>query len=254
MNKQNFLSELVNIDNFYAPKGLGSDVKLLMEKYGYKTYKEYYMNKLPSFVTHVNITKIKQVTSHYEIEKNPFLYLYEMDKKQIFSLYELLTKTHNGLTKYEQNSEPKKEIVRNNIKGNITNKLNDLIEMIRDTDQYVKEYTQKCIDGVDMKKISKPDGIITINYLHALKASLENKHYTKRQLFQNFLYELYNLLKNYNFNGTRISKNKIFKTVNSFIINYFDEDINFTIKTDLTKFKTTTYRYHGEIELTHGIK
>ena len=221
----------------------------------------------------VNISKIKEITNIKQI--NPFLNLYTVDTDTLKNIYILLSKTHKGIYYYDTYSSKYRDLkeINKKTKGNNpkTNKIKEVMKIILDTDMKAKEYYD--LVPFDDEKTSKPDspkGYKTLEYLHYLIKTLENKHYTKIQLYQNLLYELYFILKDqFYIDETNkkkpFTKTMIFVIVDKLVRYYFCETDTEIIKEDKLIFSTSinfdkyiTLKYNYEnargITLTYSTK
>ena len=248
MSKENFINVFKQVDDSYIPKEYEETVEFCYAKEfelnKYKSMKDFFIKEnKPYCLSNVDIQTINELCTHQQdVEKemiNPFEPFYKLDDNVSKSLFHILVKTHRAIDYYEKYSENTRELKSKNTHGNISKKINDVIEYIYDTDEEAK------LDE------PKNNGSQAIQYLKYLVQSLDNNHYTLRQAFQDLLYELHNLLSNKD-----ISKSKIITIVNSLIKHYFGKDIIFTVSTKVENFTTINYRYHSMvgIDLTHGKK
>ncbi|MBT5935086.1 hypothetical protein [Sulfurimonas sp.] len=259
-DKSNFIKRLEKLDDFYLPFPMLKDY--MDGEVKDKTYKEYYNGK-PEFLSHIKMNIIKGIILNND---NPFEVLYNLDDECIKSIFYLLAKTHKALNYFDEYSDNFRELKTRNNQGNIENKINDVIQYIMETDQEVDKHINKVVSTKEtIDKYSTPNGFITFEYLRALQLSLKNNHYTVQQVFENFLYEMYLILKEEKVDDKTIKKTQIFNTVNSIISDYFqeikfnhnnDERDYFGIKTNLNNFIKQHYNYEtaAGIDLTHSIR
>ena len=99
-----------------------------------------------------------------------------------------------------------------------------------------------------------------IKYLEYLSNTLQNNHYTERQLYENFLFQMISFLKtkSYKDKYSKIrpyTKDKIIQIVNNLIKGYFSKDkIKFSNKINTENFIHKHYIYENMagIHLTHS--
>lgn len=102
-----------------------------------------------------------------------------------------------------------------------------------------------------------------IQYLQYLSMTLYNNHFTERNLYEDFLYQMTSFLKTKSYtdkysNLRPYSQDKIIQIVNELIQNYFDkreeDDIQFSNKSNIENFICKHYIYENMagIHLTHS--
>jgi len=256
--RDKFIKKIAHIDDFYYANcdvyRTYADNKIRNNEFS--TYKECFKTSKKGYpLSHINIRKIKEITLKNDLKTNPFIIFYEVDNDVLKKLFDSLATTHKALNYYYAYAEKMRDLKMKDTHKNISRKIQDVIDFIRETDIDVEESIQHIIsNGKQREGDSKKAGNITFEYLHNLKGSLSNSHYTKRQLYQNFLFEVSNILEGKTYKNKKISKAKIINIVNSIIAEYFDDEDRFTVKTDISKFKTQKYIYETMegITLTHG--
>ena len=247
-NRDEFIKKIIQMNDFYYANK--DDYKFLADKRiksgKFTTYREYFETLEHDYpISYVEINRIKQITLRNNLKDNPFIVFYEIDEGILQKIFDLLAKTHRALNYYYAHAEKMRDLKARDTHKNISRKIQDVIDYVRETDEDVKEENSK-----------KNNGTITVEYLYGLKNSLLNNHYTKRQLYQNFLFEMHNILKDKSHNSKKITKAKIYSIVNSIIIRYFDDEESFTLKTNINKFTSQKYIYETMegITLRHGKK
>ena len=223
-----------------------------MIKGNYSTMREFLLTQNPVYLRYeVDISTINRITNNNKI--NPFLKLYSLDINTLEDIYILLSKTHNAIDYYDRYSSKNRKLKEENktTKGNNTktNKINDVIKMILETDIEVEEYINKINLGEKIINEDKPYGYKTLVYLEGLVKSLDNLHFTKLQLYQNLLYELYFILKDKFYIDERTnkeikySKNTIFDIADKLIKYYFCENDTQIIENEKEKIFSTSINF-----------
>jgi hypothetical protein len=238
MNRDNFIKEMNKmyddciIHSWHKGNRLYELCQKQMIEENYKNMREFIKAKeyYPFIEYEINIKKISELTNNQAI--NPFLNLYSLDINTLEEIYILLSKTHKAINYYDRYASKQRELKEENkiTKGQKpkTNKINEVIELIYKTDIEVEEYINNIIDSGE-KVEYKPNGYKVIEYLQGMVGSLNNIHYTKIQLYQNLLHEMYFILKDKSYIDIRtnkdklFSKNLIFDIVDKLIKHYFCE-------------------------------
>lgn len=235
MSREAFLATFKNLDDYYAQDDFFKNAcEHEMKEKNYKTYKEVCEKEYPNGLSNLNIKLINHLSLSNNTELNPFLVFYDLEDNEIKEFFYILAKTHKALRYYECYSSDMRHLKKRNTHKNITNKINDVIEYINDTDMEVKNYNAKI-------KTVMPKGIEVKKYLESMIILLENNHYTEQQLFQNFLYQIHILLKK----NTTMPRKKIFNTVNLIIEKYFSKDITFKERTKIESYVSHHYGYES---------
>jgi len=210
-------------------------IEVFMKKGNFKTFKECAEHHNSSIVplSNVNIGSIEQITLSNNLSMNPFQLIYPLKKEVLLGVFYQIAHTHKALSYYNKYSEPYRDLKDSKYKQTNINKINNTIELLKNIDSCSKEHTK------------------AIQYLENIIGSLDNKHYTKRQVYQDFLHGVNERL--VKIDG--FTKTNIFKFVNGVIKNYFnEEDISFSIKTNIQNFNSHHYIYEnqGGIVLYHS--
>lgn len=258
-----FIKRIKEIDDFYLPKGMGNlspHFRKELEDKGFKSFKELFLKEdiRHYLLSHVNIALIEQITLHDGNTKelpNPFKEFYTVDDEIVRELFYLLAKTHKALRYFDEYSSPMKDLEQRNNHANITKKIEAVLAIMLQSDKAINVHFEKIINDIEIDTNYTPAGVKAYDYLVGLKNSLKNNHYTERHVFENLLFEMYSLLEE-----QQLSKEQIFRTVNSIISIYFgryksdDDKPYFTTKMNLTKFKKLNYQYETKagIDLTHS--
>lgn len=250
MSKQSFINTVKELDDWYIPTGYNEKyIKEDIKKYNCKTLKEYFTKRKYKYgLSNVDVKTINELTLDDNKTKNPFIIFYELDELSIKKLFYLLSKMENALRCYYKYAEPKKDLKKKNSHGGIKKDIQKIMAHIENTDIEVAEHISSKInlEKVDYDKI--PQGYKAYEYLQWMINSLDNIHYTKKQLFQNLLYEMNEILV-----PKKISRMKIYNSTNLLIKHYFGIcDISFTTKQKINNFITIDYQYEGTITLTHS--
>ncbi|MDD5548200.1 MAG: hypothetical protein PHI79_01245 [Sulfurovaceae bacterium] len=248
MGREDFLKKIKEIDDDYIP--CESVRETFMEAKTQMTAKEWLLLHWDTLLSNVDIIAIERSTLSNVKFINPFIDFYDLDSQCLKDIFYLLAKTHKALKYYNEYSSPNRDLKARNTSKNITKKINKIIELIMDTDIEVNDYIQRIEYGEQIDHNFIPKGYKTVEYLAYFKDTLENKHYTERQLFENLLFEMYHLLKD------DFSKEQILRAVNLLIKKYFSRDISFTRKINLDNFVQIKYIYEtmAGIDLTHSTR
>ena len=279
MNRDIFIKKIIEIDNSCIQYAFTNN-----QRYIQKEMDERNLDNIKELVIldewdkvfpgrEINISKIKEITNNKRI--NPFLNLYNINIDTLKQIYLLLSKTHHGIYYYDTYSSIYRDLkeVNKKTKGNNpkTNKIKEVMQIILDSDVKTKEYYDLVpYDDEETDKSDSPKGYKTLEYLNYLVKTLENKHFTKIQLYQNLLYELYYILKDHFYtdetNKKRpFSRKMIFSIVDKLIRYYFCETNTEIIKEDKLIFSTSIdfdkyttmkyiYDYLSGLTLTHSTK
>lgn len=204
----------------------------------------------------IDIKKINEITNNNKI--NPFLKLYSLDTDILEDIYILLSKTHRAIDYYNKYSSKSRKLKEENKtskgKNPKENKILDVMDIIYEHDIRVEECVNKLKAGEKIEDKYKPDGYKALRYLNGLLITLKNIHYTKIQLYQNLLYEMYFLLKDkYYINNetnkeNKFSKNLIFDIVDKLIKYYFCESDSQIIENEKDRIFTTSINFDKYIE------
>lgn len=249
--RDNFIKRLIAIDNFfYVNESDCTKNKFIqmMEEKGFKTLKELFsQGEWDNIYTEIDLKQIKHITLSTDDKTNPFIQLYSLSDKLLYDFFSIFYKTHFALRYYDDYCVDYRNIREQN-KGSrnshpTTNAINKVLSTI-----HTLRNTQ---DDDETKKV--------IDYLEDLKGSLENRHYTKLQVYQDFFYNIHNLLIDESYIDKHKKLQKFKKTditniVNGVIENYFQDDaIQFKGYLDFDVYETYKYNYHTKagILLTH---
>ena len=197
---------------------------------------------LPANIQHnLNIKKLKQVLVSDDNYLD-FMCEFVEDEQKEFLL--ILSNTALAKIYYETYCEKwrdYKEKKMDKAKENIFEKVIEVVKMDKNLDDQQAENDD------------------TIKYLYGLSRGLQNKHYTERQFYENFLFRMFKFLEGKYYrrkygNLSLFSKNKILEVVNSIIEKYFDSTITFTAKTKIENFIPINYIYESAagIDLIHS--
>lgn len=250
-----FIKKAIEFDDFYFPPAKNTKSEIIYNKFyfsssnniytvfkdlisecNYSSMKEYVSKDLGdsniSLLTHFDIKKMREITL---LNNNPFYFFYYLENELLFKLFEILAKTHQALKYYEVYSY----LYRN-------------LKEINRTSKKSKEKT--LLNAIDIIK-EFPNTVKLQEEISSLIKSFSiNSHYTKRKLFENFLYEMHYFLIDLEYQNNnklkKFTKSKIIEIVNLIIQLYFEEDIRFTISTKLEKFKTVKYFYDNQEGIT----
>jgi len=243
--KNFFLSVLQKCELNYIPYQL-QNVPKIKDYMRQEDFKRQYQPK-------VEIAKIKNLCVSSDNSINPFITFYSLDEECIKDLYYLLNKTQQAINYYNNYSEQYRELMAKNTHNNSkSEKIIEVMRIVKELDKDAREYYDKNsseqLEVQNNWNIKHSKAITTIEYLSSIVNSLDNNHYTQKQLFQNLLYEINLLLQD-----KKISKNKIYTITNLLIKEYFASDIQFTTKTNINKFKHYNYQYETRagIDLMH---
>lgn len=204
----------------------------------------------------IDIKKIKQITNNNKI--NPFLKLYSLDTDILEDIYILLSKTHRAIDYYNKYSSRNRKLKEENkiSKGTKAKekKIIDVMDIIYKQNIKIEEYIDKLEAGEKIEDNNIPYGYKVIEYLNGLLKTLNNIHYSKIQLYQNLLYEMYFLLKDKYYIDSETNKKKIFTRnlifdiVDKLIKYYFCENDTQIIKDEEAKIFTTSINFDKYIE------
>jgi len=160
--------------------------------------------------------EIREITMKYE---NPFTPLYHLDKGRMNVLFMVLSDTWLFLDLYEKYVDGHREGKVKNRNDAMTKKLGE-----------VKEYFESI--GTNQT---------TIDDIEYAKKSLDNRHFTKRQIFENLLYYIAIVL------NRKKNTQHVAKVTNELIEKYFGvNDIKFSKETKVENFKEFKY-YYGNL-------
>lgn len=163
----------------------------------------------------LDFSKISQITLSSD---NCFKAFYGLDDERLFYFFEVLTNIDKGLRVFNQEIENIKGVQRER------NRNNALIKSIGKILSHAEDM------GLHFSKW-------TIEDLEGMKQSLQNTHFTKRQLFQSLLFNVCLIM------GSDKNTQKVSDVTNSIIENYFGDDTSFTKDTDVTRFTGRSYNY-----------
>ncbi len=209
MSKQRFLKILEEFnENFYF-----DFTKVEVERLT-KKMKEHYHPKF----CRLDIKRIKQITLN---NANCFEELYKFDDELLFYLFEIMLQIEQGLIIYEDTIIDYKREIKIKARNNAL---------------------QKKIDAIIQHAESVNFGMnkITLKDLSDMKTSLDNYHFTERQLFQSLLYSV-TMIHSSGKNNTKASN-----ITNKIIRDYYgieQDNIHFTKSTNTNLFKLRTYTY-----------
>lgn len=202
MSRENFINKLKAFNDSKIDK---DESKLSEEQKEHLT---------PLFLK-LDVKRISQITLN---NNNCFKCFYNLDDDRLFYFFEVLTNTEKGLWAYNQEIENIKGVQRER------NRNNALIKSIDKILCHAKDM------GLHFSKWTLED-------LEGMKQSLQNAHFTKRQLFQSLLFNVCLIM------GSDKNTQKVSDVTNNIIKNYFDDDTSFTRDTDVTKFTGRSYNY-----------
>lgn len=206
------------------------------------TDKKTSLNNLTSLQHNLNIKKLEQALVS---DKNylDFLYAFSESEQKEFLL--ILSHTALGKNYYEKYCEKWRDLKLNKMHKAQNNLFGKVIEIV------------KIDKNLDDNKASENE---IIKYLEYLSNTLQNNHYTERQLYENFLFQMISFLKtkSYKDKYSKIrpyTKDKIIQIVNNLIKGYFSKDkIKFSNKINTENFIHKHYIYENMagIHLTHS--
>lgn len=143
----------------------------------------------------------------------------DLSYESIIELFKSLTNIHLGLIFFEKEIENAKEFKTKHSRNK-------------------NDFLSKTIDYLETFENSyHRDHQSTIEYLKFLHGGTNNKHFTKKELFQDLFYKIDRIL----YNNT--SYHQIMEVTNKLIEEYFDEDINFSKSTKTSSSKEYKYNY-----------
>lgn len=164
----------------------------------------------------LDISKISQITLS---KNNCFEEFYNLDDEMLFYFFEVLTNTDKALEIFDRQVNTVKDAQKTK------NRNNALISKVNDISYYAEATETRFLDS-------------TINDLEMMKQSLQNNHFSKRNLFESLLFHMVIIL------DRKKNTQKTSDVTNSIIKNYFDiDDISFTKDTDIKQFTSRTYNY-----------
>lgn len=177
----------------------------------------------------IDIKLIKDLTLN---NRNVFSFLYGLDKEIQYEFLRILSRTGLAIVFFEKYSERYQTLTTTD-KKSIPNKLIGVINYIK-AKNFLNEADKKMIE-----------------YLEGELQTIKNKHFTLKQLFQNLLYRVDELICKIESKEKKNNpSSKSISIVNNLIRNYFDYEkdkiTNFTIKTDFRNFKKYSYYWQTE--------
>lgn len=251
MSRNNFIERLIKIDySFFVDKSDELEKFLIerMKERGFKTLKELFsQGGWDNIYIEINFTKIRQLTQSYDESINPFIKLYSLSDDYLYSFFSIFYKTHFALKYYNDYCEDYRGLKERNKGSRNTHPLRNAIDRVLNEIKTLRSEQ----DDDETKKV--------INYLENLKGTLENRHYTKQQVYQDFFYNIHNLFIDEEYEDEHKKVQKFKKTditniVNGIIKNYFQDDASeFKGYLDFNKYESYKYNYHTKagITLTH---
>lgn len=204
--------------------------------------KETSLKNLTSLQHNLNIKKLEHALVN---DKNYLDFLYAFSEGEQIEFLLILSHTELGRIYYEKYCEKWRDLKLNKMHKAQNNLFRKVIEIV------------KIDKNLDDNKASENE---IIKYLEYLSNTLQNNHYTERQLYENFLFRMISFLKtkSYKDKYSKIrpySKDKIIQIVNNLIKGYFaNEYIKFSNKINIENFIQKHYIYENMsgIHLTHS--
>lgn len=263
-------------DNFISIEKLRNVIVDEMNEKGFKTLKEILISstEYAIYSSKIDLNKIYSLLNQNSTKINPFNVFYLLDEEVIHKVMNIIVKTHKAIDYYNKYASKHRELKEENkISKKSSPKVNQIlgtIDMIFKIDIDVKDYLEKLRKEEKVEYQFIPQGWKVIEYLFNLEGSLHNSHFTKIQLYQNLLYELYFILKDEHYTDIKtnkhkiFSKNLIFDIVDKLIKYYFCENdtqiiekhkiFSTSINFDTYIEKKYIYETNAGITLTHSTK
>lgn len=212
MSRERFL-ELLQIFNDNYNVVTGGDDNVERDEKLDEMINEFKKTPFCQLYSHIDVTRVRHITLS---EDNCFIPFYNIEENDLLTIFfKELSKVELGLVYFEDFSKEYRDQKTKNRNNALQNKIDDVLE-------YAK--------SVNVEKT-------TLDDLKNLSRSLDNSHFTKRQLFEHLLYVVAHLLNNGKQNR------KVANATNSLINMYFGEDITFSRETNISNFKSFTYYY-----------
>lgn len=210
-----FLSRLAYFDNNFnlIIKGDGGwdDMMRTDESFNQR------VRAIPHFQmrNHIDISRVKQITL-LSSDKNCFEPFYNLQEEMLMFFFETLSEVELCLKMHDDFVDKYRDVRESNRNQSKQKKIQEVIDMM-ESDPTYSEKT-----------------IIDLQHLHR---SLNNNHFTKRQIFQHLLFFVA-----FTTNNLRQGRS-VTKTTNQLIKYYFGEDITFTRAENIKKYTPRSYIY-----------
>lgn len=225
MSQENFLKALQTFDDNF---NLMTGGNMSLDNINKSELKE---DKYSQFYNRINMVKIRNIMNRSSEENcgekdkeykcNCFEPFYKLEFDELMFFFSELSKTHLGLVYLDDFSEKWKDAQKQkNRDDTFVGKIDDVLKMAKEVNYSLRKET--------------------INDLKYLQNTLNNKHFTERQLFKNLLCTVALLLNNMK-QGRMVAR-----VTNCLIKEYFSRDETFTRDTDISKYTETTYRYYDD--------
>ncbi len=213
MSREKFLKALQHFDDNY--NGIVYNDKELDELY--RTNKKFNNDERSrSHSQHhsrIDIVKVRQIT---QINDNCFTPFYSLKDDQLYYFFGQLSNIHLGLIYLDDFCDNYRDLKMQNRNKSKQKKIDEVMEMLSaDSNNYET----------------------TIKDLNCLQNSLDNDHFTERQLFQHLLFWVSLMLNNLKQNR------KVSDVTNDMIKDYFSQDVTFSRETKIDNFEPFTYYY-----------